>query len=154
MSSTCANAIANQPQQANIVMYFGRPILARSTYGLFHVLDFNPREGEDGMVLTVESFFDIDANRPLRIRLVIGSLASATKIRSLEREGEHGPHLLCVECTIPALSKHRYQSSLIPVTIQAIDTQDRVVDTVTFGNFTYWQTSEFFFLCIILRIKS
>lgn len=134
-------------------MYAGRPVLVRSELGLFHILGFDPCEGEDGMTLTVETFFDADPDRHLRIRLVIGYLAIATRIRSMVREGEHGPYLVRAECTIPPFSRHIYGHDFFPIKIEALDAQDEVVDAVVVGDFEYWEASSEFFSPSVSRNK-
>lgn len=146
-------AIPEQPRQETPLVYAGRPVLVRSELGLFHILDFNPCEGEDGMILAVETLFDVDPDRPLRIRLVIGYLAIATRIRSMVREGEDGPYLVRAECTIPPFSRHVYGHDFFPIKIEALDAQDEVVDAVVVGDFTYWQACKLFSLSV-LEIKS
>lgn len=131
-----------QQQHEKPQMWSGRPIISRSPYGLFHILDFMPREGEEGMVLTVDTLFDADPRRPLCIRLIIGNHCTTTAVRTLIAQTERDPALMRVECTIPAFYRHASLDASVPLTIQAMDGQDRVVDSVTFGDFSYWQRGE------------
>lgn len=119
-----------------------RPAGVKSEYGLFNIIDFMPREGEDGMVLTVETMFDVDPHRHLCVRLIIGHICTTTTVRTIIPQSEHQAAFIRVECTVPDFSKHQTQNPSVPITIQAMDGQDRVVDGITFGNFTYWQNGE------------
>jgi hypothetical protein len=58
-----------------------------------------------------------------------------TKVRELEPPG-HGHWQL--EAAIPPFSRHNSTLPNLPLTIQALTDDNTLLDSVTFGEFTYW----------------
>ncbi|KAA1474248.1 hypothetical protein DENSPDRAFT_840821 [Dentipellis sp. KUC8613] len=112
--------------------------LAVSNVGMFHVLAYTPREGEQGIPLTVYTRFDNHfPNRRVFLRIVIGQRGIATEIHRIAYGGQEAWRL---EGTVPDFHVHRSSSSTFTVSIQAVDSKHAILDSVTFGEFTYWDS--------------
>ncbi|TFY66515.1 hypothetical protein EVG20_g4568 [Dentipellis fragilis] len=116
------------------------PFLAVSNIGMFHVMGYTPREGEQGIPLTVYTRFDNHfPNRRVFLRIIIGQRGIATEIRRIAYGGHEAWRL---EGTVPDFHVHRSSSSTFTVSIQAVDSKHAILDSVTFGEFTYWDSGQ------------
>ncbi|KAI0051254.1 hypothetical protein FA95DRAFT_1570125 [Auriscalpium vulgare] len=114
------------------------PNTAVSRLGMFRILAYTPHEGEPGVPITVHTYFhNLYPTRRVFLRLVIGSKAIGTEIRRMS-EGENETWRL--EGAIPPFHIHKASSPTIAVTVQAVDSDNNILDTITFGQFTYWDS--------------
>ncbi|KAG1777021.1 hypothetical protein EV702DRAFT_948143, partial [Suillus placidus] len=107
-----------------------------SSIGILHVLGYTPAEGEQNVPVVVNFNCTADLAVGSHIRLVVGRRAVGTKVRELEPAG-HGHWQL--EATVPLFSRHNSTSPNLPLTIQALADDKTLLDSVTFGEFTYWK---------------
>lgn len=105
-----------------------------SPAGYIHVLDYTPHDGEVGVPITVRiNFFHNQPEAAIFLRLLIGPKAIATTVRQL-----------------PATTTGRWQlDAVVPyidtqtalVSVQALDSENRVLDSVVCGEFAFWASS-------------
>ncbi|KAL0580340.1 hypothetical protein V5O48_001677 [Marasmius crinis-equi] len=107
---------------------------ATSPNKMFHVLDYSPKEGEKGVPITVRIHFNHSSSNAIFVRLVVGSRAVATKVREVP-DVIYGRWQL--DATVPALDP-LYASDKVLLSVQALDQGNNVLDSVTFGEFSYW----------------
>lgn len=109
----------------------GRPTrLACSAVDLLWVMSYAPSEGVHGTPISVN--FACRADLPgIHIRLVVGRRAVSTHVREID-----AGHWQLIGHA-PAFAKHKSDVPMLPLTIQAVDRENRVVDSVTFGDFVY-----------------
>jgi hypothetical protein len=113
------------------------PTVVSSAVGLILVLGYTPGEGEQGIPITANINFSCQVGPAVRVRLVVGRRAIATQVRELP-DGTYGRWQL--EGTVPPFSRQRTTSPKVLLTAQAVDVDDVVLDSVTFGEFTYWES--------------
>ncbi|KAL5523995.1 hypothetical protein ACEPAG_8168 [Sanghuangporus baumii] len=127
--------------------------------GMIVVLDFTPSEGEADTPVTVnlelrsnaadDKDFGQDMSlTSLKLRLVFGRTAVKTTVRRLppllltdvKDDPEQKPSLhLQLRASAPLHSDVRFPERFcVPLTIQAMDGSTKVVESFTFGSFTYW----------------
>ena len=106
-----------------------------SSIGILQVYEYTPREGEHGIPLTVNIDLQYSGMGAVHVRLVVGRKAIPTVVRELA-DASYGAWVL--EGVIPAFDHHQHKTLLVPVTVQALNNDMDVIDTVTFGNFRYW----------------
>jgi hypothetical protein len=106
-----------------------------SPSGTIHVLGYTPSEGERGVPITVRIHFQPEAADALYVRLVVGHKAVATKVRELPNFS-YGRWQL--DANIPPNDSH-FSSKLL-LSVQALNDKNEVLDSVTFGEFSYWST--------------
>jgi hypothetical protein len=111
------------------------PRVPSSSVGILHVLCYTPPEGEENVPIAVNFNCTADLAAGSHIRLVVGRRAVGTKVRELEPPG-HGHWQL--EAAIPPFSRHNSTLPNLPLTIQALTDDNTLLDSVTFGEFTYW----------------
>jgi hypothetical protein len=122
------------------------PTVVTSTVGLIHVLGYNPGEGEQGVPITANINFSCQVGPAVRVRLVVGRRAIATQVRELVDQ-TYGRWQL--EGTVPPFLRQPTGSPKVLLTVQAVDFENVVLDSVTFGEFTYWESGEY--ILFILR---
>ncbi|KAJ7239224.1 hypothetical protein B0H12DRAFT_1001529, partial [Mycena haematopus] len=104
---------------------------------MIQVLDFNPNEGEEGVPITVRIHFHSDSTEPIHVRLVVANKAVSTAVRELEGV-EYGRWQL--DAAAPALGHLTMTDNRVLITVQALDAQNTVLDSVPVGEFTYWES--------------
>lgn len=112
------------------------PRVPSSSIGILHVLGYTPAEGEQNIPVVVNFKCTADRAAASHIRLVVGRRAVGTKVREL---GPTGYGHWQLEATVPPFSRHNSTSPNLPLTIQALADDKTVLDSVTFGEFTYWE---------------
>ncbi|KAF6760008.1 developmental regulator medusa [Ephemerocybe angulata] len=86
-----------------------------SSVGIIHVLGYTPQEGEHGVPITVRIHFRPELADAMYVRLVVGHKAVATKF-----------------------DDDRYSSSKVMISVQALNDENTILDSVVFGEFSYW----------------
>lgn len=104
-----------------------------SPSGTIHVLGYTPSEGERGVPITVRIHFQPEVADALYVRLVVGQKAIATKVRELPNYS-YGRWQL--DANIPANDSQF--SPKVLLCVQALNDKNEVLDSVTFGEFSYW----------------
>lgn len=110
------------------------PGVAISTGGMIHVLGYTPTEGECGVPITVRIHFHPELAQAIYIRLVVGHQAVATKVRELPNT-TYGRWQL--DASAPPYDD-RTTSTKVLIAVQALNEDDAILDSVTFGEFSYW----------------
>ncbi|OAX40843.1 hypothetical protein K503DRAFT_781102 [Rhizopogon vinicolor AM-OR11-026] len=111
------------------------PRIPSSSVGILHVSGYTPPEGEENVPIVVNFNCTADLAAGSHIRLVVGRRAVGTKVRELEPPG-YGHWQL--EAAVPPFARHNSASPNLPLTIQALTDDKTLLDSVTFGEFTYW----------------
>lgn len=112
------------------------PRVPSSSIGILHVLGYTPAEGEQNTSIIVNFNCTADLAPVSHIRLVVGRRAVGTKVREL---GPAGYGHWQLEATVPLFSRHNSASPNLPLTIQALANDKKLIDSVTFGELTYWE---------------
>ncbi|KAI0256307.1 hypothetical protein BJV78DRAFT_454549 [Lactifluus subvellereus] len=111
--------------------------LASSRLRMFYVLNYAPRMGWSGTTVSIDTlFYNIGWRNDVHIRIVIGLKPIPTDIEKI------GDSTNLWRCTgpIPDFEVHKNTSThSVAVTIQAVDQRNAILDSVTFGHFTYWE---------------
>ncbi|KAI6038487.1 hypothetical protein EDC04DRAFT_1965835 [Pisolithus marmoratus] len=107
--------------------------------GNLSVLSYSPAHGMAGTRLQVTFTCKGDAGLDVRVRLVVGSLRVTTNVDESDIPGS-GSWLL--DASVPPFAKARWCSPTVPLTIEAVDKDNRVLDWVRFGAFTYGDAGE------------
>ncbi|THH17866.1 hypothetical protein EW146_g3034 [Bondarzewia mesenterica] len=113
------------------------PYMAVSAMGMLRVLEYTPREGEQGIPITVHTRFrnTLDPSRNVYLRLVIGTTPIQTRIlHEDERDGWR------LEGAIPRIEPHRGGPPIVSVVVQVLSSKNEILDTVETGKFTYWRS--------------
>ncbi|KAG2153686.1 uncharacterized protein EDB93DRAFT_209246 [Suillus bovinus] len=113
------------------------PRIPSSSIGILHVLGYTPAEGEQNVPVVVNFNCTADLAAGSYIRLVVGRRAVGTKVREL---GPAGYGHWQLEANVPPFSRHNTTSPNLPLTIQALADDKTLLDSVTFGEFTYWES--------------
>ncbi|EAU91369.1 developmental regulator medusa [Coprinopsis cinerea okayama7 len=106
-----------------------------SPTGIIHVLGYTPTEGERGVPITVRIHFHPELADAMYVRLVIGHKAVATKVRELPGT-TYGRWQL--DAIAPPFDKDLYSSPKVLISVQALNDENAVLDSVAFGEFSYW----------------
>ncbi|KAK7035267.1 hypothetical protein VNI00_012034 [Paramarasmius palmivorus] len=101
---------------------------------MINVVSYSPHEGERGVPITVTIHFNHSSSNAIFVRLVVGSRAVATKVREMPND-QYGRWQL--DAIIPPLDPS-HPSDKVPLSVQALDQTNQVLDSVTFGEFSYW----------------
>ncbi|KAF5351983.1 hypothetical protein D9756_007383 [Leucocoprinus leucothites] len=104
-----------------------------SPSGTIHVLGYTPSEGERGVPITVRIHFQPEVADALYVRLVVGQKAIATKVRELPNLS-YGRWQL--DANIPANDSQ--SSHKVLLSVQALNDKNEILDSVIFGEFSYW----------------
>ncbi|KAG1746082.1 hypothetical protein EDB19DRAFT_375062 [Suillus lakei] len=123
--------------QSFITPHGSFPRVPSSSIGILRVLGYTPAEGEQNVPVVVNFNCTADLAAGSHIRLVVGRRAVGTKVRELEPAG-YGHWQL--EAIVPPFSRHNSTSPNLPLTIQALADDKMLLDSVTFGEFTYWES--------------
>ncbi|KAF8647177.1 hypothetical protein AX16_007006 [Volvariella volvacea WC 439] len=127
-----ATALATDPPPPAPVHHSPNAVV--SPTGMIHVLGYTPTEGECGVPITVRIHFHPDIAEAIYVRLVIGSKAVATKVRELPGT-TYGRWQL--DATAPPLDDNTASAKVV-IAVQALNESDIILDSVTFGEFSYW----------------
>lgn len=106
-----------------------------SPAGTIHVIGYTPSEGECGVPITVRIHFQPGVADSLYVRLVIGDKAIATKVSELH-DCSYGRWQIGAH--IPPSDPHL--PTKVPLSIQAVNRNNEVLDSVVFGEFSYWSS--------------
>ncbi|KAF9245030.1 hypothetical protein BU15DRAFT_41476 [Melanogaster broomeanus] len=110
--------------------------LAHSTVDILWVSSYAPGQGKEGTTILVDFACKADMAVGIYIRLVVGRRAVSTHVREIQ------PGRWQLEGCAPSFSKQKSSSAIVPLTIQAVNTGNQVLDSVTFGDFTYSHPGE------------
>ncbi|KAJ7188387.1 hypothetical protein C8R46DRAFT_1242905 [Mycena filopes] len=103
---------------------------------MIQVLDFNPNEGEEGAPITVRIHFHSESTEPIHVRLVVGNKAVSTAVRELGGV-DYGRWQL--DAAAPALGHISTTDNKVVITVQALNADNTVLDSVPVGEFSYWE---------------
>jgi hypothetical protein len=108
--------------------------LACSGVDLLWVMSYAPGEGNEGTFISVNFACKADMAVGIHIRLVVGCRAVSTQVHEIDSPGCGRWQL---KGRAPSFSKQKSSSATVPLTIQAVDNENQIVDSVTFGDFLY-----------------
>lgn len=111
-------------------------VLAISPHGVFHVLDFTPEEGEGGTPISVRIHFHPGYSDVLSVRLIIDHKAVQTTVREIKDATSYGSWQL--DAVAPPFDSLQAPSTKVLMSVQALNEEHAILDTLTFGEFTYW----------------
>lgn len=106
---------------------------ASSRPRMLEVRNYTPQMGRSGTTVVIETF--IFSLKQVSVRIVIGSKAIYTSVESVQGVKD------LWRCTgsVPEFGLHKNTSNrTVIVSVQALDGW-RVIDSVSFGYFTYWE---------------
>ncbi|KIM45171.1 hypothetical protein M413DRAFT_441854 [Hebeloma cylindrosporum] len=106
-----------------------------SPTGIIHVLGYTPTEGERGVPITVRIHFRPDLADAMYVRLVVGNKAVPTKVRQLPAVS-YGRWQL--HAAAPPFDRSHSPSTKVLISVQALTEENAILDSVTFGEFSYW----------------
>ncbi|KAJ7497149.1 hypothetical protein FB451DRAFT_218829 [Mycena latifolia] len=112
------------------------PQLAVDGPRMIQVLEFNPNEGEEGAPITVRIHFHSESSEPIHVRLVVGNKAVSTAVRELGGV-EYGRWQL--DAAAPALGHLTTTDTKVLITVQALNAENVILDSVPVGEFSYWE---------------
>ncbi|KAG6333849.1 hypothetical protein ID866_5237 [Astraeus odoratus] len=107
---------------------------ARSNTGKLYVLSYSPSHGKEDTPIRVTFTCNDDIGLDVRIRLVVGTLRVTTNVDQSEHAGSESWQL---DAAAPPFVKAKWISSMVPLTIEAVNQDGRILDWVRFGDFTY-----------------
>ena len=116
-----------------------RPVI--SPTGIIHVLGYTPTEGERGVPITVRIHFHPDLADAMYVRLVVGNKAVPTRVHQLHglTYGRWQLH-----AAAPPFDRLQFPSTKVIISIQALNEDNAILDSVAFGEFSYWAPGSFF----------
>jgi hypothetical protein len=115
-----------------------RSDLAISPTGIFHVLSFTPGEGEGGTPITVRIHFHTGYSDALSLRIIVGHKALQTSVREIKDATSYGSWQL--DAVAPPFESLQSSSTKVFMSVQALNEDHAIVDTLTFGEFSYWSS--------------
>jgi hypothetical protein len=110
-----------------------------SKHGIIHVLGYTPAEGEPGTPISARVHFHPDFADAIYVRLVLANKAVATSVREMT-DAAYGKWQL--DALAPPFDSALFSSNKVPISVQALDQDNNVLDSVTFGEFSYWTSGE------------
>ncbi|KAI9066627.1 hypothetical protein FKP32DRAFT_363816 [Trametes sanguinea] len=124
--------------------YDAAPLRARgcivSPGQMFRVYGYSPCEGPAGASIVVNVHFNLVSVETTFLRIVVGQRALSTTVRQ-SQDRRYGEWEL--EAVIPELDAASPglppPSATVPLTVQALNSSNETLDSVTFGKFTYSQ---------------
>lgn len=119
------------PSSSNIIV---------SPAGIIHVLGYTPTEGEDGAPISVRIHFHPDYAETIYVRLVVGHKAVATSVRELK---EHVYGRWQLDAVVPPFDKLQSASQKVLISVQALNEENAILDSATFGEFSYWAPGQY-----------
>lgn len=114
---------------------------SRSNCGNIQVLSYSPAHGNQGTRIQAIFTCKGDIGLDVRIRLVVGTLRVSTNVNESEQTS---PDSWKMDASVPAFNRARWSSPTVPLTIEAIDNDNQVLDWVRFGDFTYGDAGKCF----------
>ncbi|KAG5653620.1 hypothetical protein H0H81_011846 [Sphagnurus paluster] len=108
-----------------------------SPSGILHVLGYTPAEGEHATPVSVRIHFQADYPEEIYVRLVVGTVAVATTVREIH-DTSYGRWQL--DALVPPFEQQNpsLSSTKVPLCVQALNKANVVLDSTTFGEFSYW----------------
>ncbi|GLB37234.1 putative regulator medusa [Lyophyllum shimeji] len=106
-----------------------------SPAGIIHVLGYTPTEGESGAPISVRIHFHPDLAQEIYVRLVVGHKAVPTTVREIH-DAPYGRWQL--DAVAPPFDQSASPSPKVLISVQALTKDDAILDTATFGEFSYW----------------
>ncbi|EIW83240.1 hypothetical protein CONPUDRAFT_121730 [Coniophora puteana RWD-64-598 SS2] len=100
---------------------------------MLKVLSYTPDEGTTGTTLSVIFEYTINRDDAIHIRLVLQNTAVQTSVLEIKELGRWK-----AECKIPALRLSNGQQ--VPITLQALTADEIILDSVHFGQLSYYET--------------
>lgn len=115
------------------------PTSVASPVGMIHVFGYTPAEGEQGVPITVQINFTQLVDQSVFVRLVVGLKPVATRVRELA-ETSFGRWQL--EGAAPPFDRQSSANNAtkVLITVQALNQDNAILDSVTFGEFQYWES--------------
>jgi len=114
------------------------PDVVVSPAGIIHVLGYTPTEGEQGTPISVRIHFNPEFSDAIYVRVILGTKPVPTTVREIY-DASYGRWQL--DTVAPPFDAKSFASSKILVSVQALDKDNHVLDTATFGEFSYWTPS-------------
>ena len=163
-----ASHIPHNPTAATPVRRPASPLV--SPRGMIVVLSHTPSEGEANIPVTVTVELRLDAagedsafaNRmslnSMKLRLVFGRTAVRTLVNRLPSPSQPDSNgeteqknvlRLRLHANAPPHSEVRFPEFRVPLTVQAMDDSTEILDSFTFGYFTYWTPSKRLTSCAV-----
>lgn len=102
-----------------------------SPRGMFRVYGYYPSEGPVGSCITVSLNFQARTSQTIFLRVLVGQQALSTIVQQFS---QHKPGAWELQTTAPQLNG---SGATVPLSVQALNGCDEVLDAVTFGQFTY-----------------
>ncbi|KAH0589331.1 hypothetical protein H2248_005092 [Termitomyces sp. 'cryptogamus'] len=112
------------PSPSNVVI---------SPTGIINVLGYTPSEGEPGTPISVRIHFHPDFSEEIFVRLVIGLKPIPTTVREIH-DAPYGRWQL--DAVAPPFVPS--PSPKVLLSVQALNKDNAILDTATFGEFSYW----------------
>ncbi|KAF5386154.1 hypothetical protein D9615_002430 [Tricholomella constricta] len=103
-----------------------------SPAGVIHVLGYTPSEGESATPISVRIHFHPDFADEIYVRLVVGNKPVATTVREIQ-DAPYGRWQL--DALVPPFDQ---SSSKVLLSVQALNKANAILDSATFGEFSYW----------------
>ncbi|EIW63134.1 uncharacterized protein TRAVEDRAFT_17589 [Trametes versicolor FP-101664 SS1] len=105
---------------------------------MFRVYSYTPSEGPAGSSIIVNVHFNLPSADTTFLRIVVGHRALSTTVRQAQdrRFGEWELEAMIPELETASLGPSS-PSTVVPLTVQALNGTNETLDSVTFGKFTY-----------------
>ena len=104
---------------------------------MFRIFGYTPSEGAAGTPIVVTVQFLFESSETTFLRIVVGTRALSTAVRASasKRSGEWD--LEAIAPDLDLASPGLLSSSRVPLTVQALNSVNATLDSLTFGDFTY-----------------
>jgi hypothetical protein len=106
-----------------------------SANGFIHVLAFSPSEGEHGVPINVRMHLSPDLADAMFVRLLVANKPLPTKLTQLP-DVSYGCWQL--HAAAPPFDHLQSNSTNVLISVQALNEDNAILDSLTFGQFTYW----------------
>ncbi|KAI0780168.1 hypothetical protein C8Q74DRAFT_747171 [Fomes fomentarius] len=133
-------AMQGKPLQTSACSNAGSPKVrpcVTSPHDMFRVFGYTPHEGVAGISIVVNVQFTFLSDETTFLRIVVGNRALSTAVRaSASKRGCEWD----LEATVPdfeTATSTGFPSSTVPLTVQALNSANVTLDSLTFGKFTY-----------------
>lgn len=113
---------------------------ALSPNRILHVLAYSPADGELDAPITVRLHCQSDLASNIYIRLVVGQKPVHSRISAAPVPDAYGQWQLNAAAPRPPAFAPDANSLTVDLSVQALNEQGQVLDSVAFGHFTYWRT--------------